>query len=232
MGQNPIPAFAYGQTPSLAPFLIKVDASGHVIPSTGAGSGLIVPAPDATANLLMSDVVGNKADAAVEVVGATASEMAYVKGILSLLLAGGASNVAVSGAAVMSNGLHVFTVAGGPVQILSLVSICETADDTTPSTAQWATVATLGATAGTISGASASLASAAAGEILILQGNTLAAALLLESTGVGITAIPGSIVVQPGTVNLTIAAGSTTGTWKHFLRYAPLAPGAAVTAAF
>lgn len=181
MSQNPIPAYAYGQNPSLSPKLIQVDASGYIIPTPGPNI---------------------------------------------------AEGIAVSGAAVMSTGLNVFNVAGGPIAVLGLVSICETANDTTASTAQWATLSTLGAVAGTISGASASLASAAAGEILILQGNTLAAALLLEATGVGITAVPGSIVVQAGAINLTIGVGSTVGTWKHFLRYRPLAPGATVTPAF
>lgn len=137
-----------------------------------------------------------------------------------------------SGAAVMSNALNVFNVAGGPIAIVSLVSVCQTADDATASTAQWATVSTLGALAGTISGASASLASAVIGTLLILQGTTLATALLIEPTGVGITAIPGSIIVPAGALNLTIAVGSTTGTWKHYLRYRPLGAGAVVTAAF
>ena len=143
-----------------------------------------------------------------------------------------ADAVVVSGAAVMSNGLNVFNVAGGPIQILSLTSICQTANDATASTAQWATLTTLGALAGTISGASASLASDAIGEMLVLQGTALGTALLLEATGVGITAVPGSIVVPAGAINLTIGVGSTTGTWKHYMRYRPLAVGAAVAAAF
>jgi hypothetical protein len=142
------------------------------------------------------------------------------------------TGIANTGAAVMSNALNVFNVVGGPIVIRSLVSVCVTANNSTASTAQWATVATLGATAGTISGASASLASAAAGEILVLQGTALTTALLLESTGVGITANPASIVVQPGQINLTIAVGSTTGTWQHYLRYDPLFPSATVNNAF
>lgn len=232
MGQNPIPAYAYGQNPSLAPKLIQVDADGYVIPSGTTDDLLAVPSADSTANAFERDVIGNKTDAEIEAVGTTASLMAYVKGLLTLTLAGGVVNAVASGAAVMTNGLNVFNVTGGPIQILSLVSLCETANNGTASTALWATVSTLGAIAGTFSGASASLASAAAGEMLVLQGTTLATALLLEATGVGITAIPGSIIVQPGAINLTIGTGSTTGTWKHFLRYAPLAPGAAVAAAF
>lgn len=143
-----------------------------------------------------------------------------------------AEKVVASGAAVMSNALNVFNIAGGPIQILSLLSICQTANDATASTAQWATLSTLGALAGTISGASASLASAAVGEMLVLQGTALNTALLLEATGVGITAVPGSIIVPAGALNLTIGGGSTIGTWKHYLGYLPLASGAVVTAAF
>jgi hypothetical protein len=177
MSQNPIPALAYGTSPTKAAVLIQTDANG--------------------------DVIGSGGDALV-----------------------------VTGAAVMSNALHVFSVIGGPIQILSLVSICQTANDSTASTAQWATLSTLGALAGTISAASASLASAAIGEMLVLQGTALNTALLLEATGVGITAVPGSIVVQAGAINLTIAVGSTTGTWKHYMRYRPIAAGATVTNAF
>lgn len=227
MPQNPIPAYAYGQNPSLNPKLIQVDASGYVIPSGTTDALLAVPAADATANAFERDVIGNKTDAAIYAVGTTKSIAAYLKGLIDL-----ADKSVVSGAAIMSTALNVFNVAGGPVQVLSLFSVCQTANDGTASTAQWATVSTLGSLAGTISGASASLASAAIGEVLSLQGTALATALLLGATGVSITAVPGSIVVQPGAINLTIGVGSTTGTWKHYLRYRPLAPGASVAAAF
>jgi len=31
-----------------------------------------------------------------------------------------------------------------------------------------------------------------------------------------------------GTIKLVIAVGSTTGTWKHYLRYKPLSPSSTV----
>jgi len=40
---------------------------------------------------------------------------------------------------------------------------------------------------------------------------------------------PGTILVPAGAIKLVIGTGSTTGTWKHFIRYAPLAPGVTVT---
>jgi hypothetical protein len=40
------------------------------------------------------------------------------------------------------------------------------------------------------------------------------------------------LVARPGIINITVAGGSTTGTWKHYLRYKPLGRGVTVTAAF
>lgn len=189
--QNPIPAYAYGQNPSLVPKLIQVDASGNVIPS-------------------------NAADVA-----------AFIASL------GGSAEIAVAtGAAVISNGLALFTVAGGPVEIVELLSIAQTANDATASTLQYQSAGTLGATTATISGASASLASATAGTSVIMQGTALATAPLVSANGANISATPGGIVVPAGSIKAVVGVGSTTGTWKHFLRYRPLAPGAVVTAAF
>lgn len=230
--QNPIPAYAYGQNPSLVPKLVQVDADGYVIPSGTTDALLAVPAPDSTANAFERDVIGNKTDAPAGSVGATASLMAYVKELLTLQLAGGVTNAVATGAAVISNGLALFTVTGGPIQVLSLVSICQTANDATASTLQYESTGTLGATTQTISGASAALTSAAAGESVVLQGTALSTAPVLNANAAGIQAVPGSIIVPVGSIKAVVGVGSTTGTWKHFLRYAPLAPGAVVAAAF
>lgn len=45
-----------------------------------------VPTANSTANALMQDVAGNKLDTAVQSVGTIASTMAYVKGLLSIVL--------------------------------------------------------------------------------------------------------------------------------------------------
>jgi hypothetical protein len=191
MPQNPIPAFAYGQTPSLAPHLIQTDASGNVITSTSAAG---------TASLL---VLTNSAEQAV-----------------------------VTTAAIISNGLALFTVAGGPIEIVELLSIAQTANDATASTLQYQSAGTLGTTTQTISGASASLASVTAGTSVVLQGTALSTAPVVNANGAGISAVPGSIVAPAGSIKAVVGVGSTTGTWKHYLRYRPLAPGAVVTAAF
>lgn len=188
MGQNPIPAFAYGQSPSLAPKLIQVNSSGNVIDSNAVA--------------------------------------------VAALIASGETAVASLTAAIISNGLVLFTVAGGPVEIVELLSICQTADDTTASTLQYQSTGTLGATTQTISGASASLASAAIGTSVILQGTALSTAPVVNANGAGISAVPGSIIVPAGSLKAVVGVGSTTGTWKHYVRYRPLAPGATVVAAF
>lgn len=217
-------------------------------------AGQAVPAPDSTANVLERDVIGNKTDAVLTAVGTTKSLAAYVKTLLQNLgfladaavyFPGSASiqayikgnadlqeNVAVSGAAVMSNNLVVFNIAGGPLEILALESICQTANDATASTLQWTATGTLGATSATITGATATLANAVIGTNVAAQLTALATAPVINANGVNILATPGGIVIPAGTLKLTIGVGSTTGTWKHYLRYRPLATGVSVTAAF
>ena len=43
--------------------------------------------------------------------------------------------------------------------------------------------------------------------------------------------VTNTILVNAGVLELVIAVGSTTGTWKHFLRYAPLGEDVYVSAA-
>lgn len=186
--QNPMPAYAYGQNPSLKPKLIQVDADGYVL--------------------------------------LAASQLAN----LTALVASAPATVA-TGAAVITNGLSLFTITGGPVQILGLLSICQTANDATASTLQYQSTSTLGALTQTISGASASLANAAIGTSVVFQGTALATAPLVNANAANIVA-NGLVTVPAGALKAVVGVGSTTGTWKHFLRYAPLAPGAAVVAAF
>lgn len=132
----------------------------------------------------------------------------------------------VKAAATMVNGQTVFTIAGGPILIEELLSECITANDTTASTMQWQSVPTVGSAA-TISGATASLASATAGTTIRLSPTALttAPAIVTAANG-GVqlgTNVANRVTVQPGTLKLVIGVGSTTGTWKHYLRYRPLA---------
>jgi hypothetical protein len=132
-------------------------------------------------------------------------------------------------AAVMVNGNDIFTITGGPIEILALGAICESANDGTASTLQYRADGTAGS-ATTITGASASLASAAAGTIVAAVPGTLATAPAVYANGVGINGTVG-IIVPAGIIEIVIGVGSTTGTWKQFMRYRPLVTGVQVNAA-
>jgi hypothetical protein len=133
--------------------------------------------------------------------------------------------------AVMVNANTVFTITGGPIQILELLSVCVTANDATASTLQWQSNPTVG-TATTITGATATLASATAGTTVLIQPTALSTApVIVTAAGGGLhlgLVAQNHIIVKEGTLKIVIAIGSTTGTWKHYLRYRPLSPGATV----
>ena len=127
------------------------------------------------------------------------------------------------------NATTIFTIAGGPIEILSLVARCVTGNDATASTLQWSADPTDGAAA-TFSAASASLAALSAGAMVVLQGTTLATAPIVNTTGVGLgQQVTNGIVVGAGIITTTIGVGSTTGTWQHHLRYRPLSRGVTVS---
>ena len=134
----------------------------------------------------------------------------------------------------MVNGDTIFTVAGGPIAILFLQSVCITVNDTTASTLQYRSVPTVG-TAATISGATSSLAAAGtgAGATVTLNATALTTAPdIVASTAGGVALganVANNIIVQAGTIKIVIAVGSTTGTWKHYISYVPLAPGVTVS---
>lgn len=186
-------------------------------------SNQAVPSADSTANALERDVVGNKTDAAVYVPGTTNSLAAYAKGTANLQ-----ERVAFKSAAAMTNGQTLFTIAGGPIQILALASVCVTNNDATASTLQYSVTPTSGS-AQTISGASASLANATAGASVTLAGTALSTAALYNSNGPNLIANPGTIFAPAGTITAVVGVGSTTGTWAHYIRYKPLAVGVTVS---
>jgi len=136
-----------------------------------------------------------------------------------------------SATTTMVNGATVFTISGGPIQIIDILSICVTANDVTASTLQWQSVPTVGSAA-TISGASATLASATAGTTVRLAPTALSTAPVIvaaSSGGVQLgTNVANFIDVKDGTLKLVIGVGSTTGTWTHIMRYKPLSPNSTV----
>lgn len=141
------------------------------------------------------------------------------------------NNSASKAAATMVNSQTIFTISGGPIEIIGLLSECVTANDVTASTLQYQSVPTVGS-ATTISGATTTLASIAAGATIRLAPTALSTApviALAAAGGVQLgTNVANLITVQPGTINLVIGTGSTTGTWKHYISYIPLAPGVTV----
>lgn len=137
---------------------------------------------------------------------------------------------AVTTAAVMSNGQVIFNVTGD-IDVLNLQSECITPNGAALTTVQYNATPLVGAPA-SISGVSASLANAAAGNLLAIDGTALATAPNLYASGVGLAQTQRGILVPSGTLNLIVAVGPTTGTWRHYLRYRPMEPGASVTPAF
>lgn len=137
-------------------------------------------------------------------------------------------------AKVMVNGDTIFTIKNGPILIQELLSVCQTPNDATASTLQYKSNPNGGATAVTISGASASLANAASRACVRLHPTALttAPAVIAASAGgasLGLN-VGNRVIVQDGTISIVIGVGSTTGKWKHYLRYRPLGPNVTVTA--
>ena len=130
--------------------------------------------------------------------------------------------------AVITSGGTIFTIAGGPIEILSLVARCVSANGVGAQTLQWSADPTDGAAA-TFSGASADVASVAAGAMVVLIGTTLATAPGVATTGVTLgQQVTNGIVVGAGIITTTYTGGPSTGTWQHHLRYRPLSRGVTV----
>lgn len=138
-----------------------------------------------------------------------------------------------TGAALLVTGTTVFTIAGGPIHIFSLLSICMVGSDSTAATLQWSADGTVGA-ATVFTAASASRANQAAGDMIICNFTALSTAPDLVTAGVGLgPVLTRGVIVPAGIITSTIGSGpTTTGTYKHYLRYRPLATGVTVTAAF
>ena len=130
-----------------------------------------------------------------------------------------------------------FTVAGGGIEILNLGMQCVTPNGAGQATTiQWAFDGTNGS-ATTITGASATLASLAAGDLVFADLTILTTQPIIMSTGV--SASLGPTVTQrliytngPGILTMVVGTATSTGTWNQFMRYRPLNRGVTVTAAF
>lgn len=139
-----------------------------------------------------------------------------------------AERAVVSGAALLVTGTTVFAVAGGPIFISELLSICQVGGDSTAATLKWTANST------DFTGASSSRANQAVGDAIICNFTATSTAPDLVAAGVGLGSVKTrGIIVPAGTIKTTVGSGpTTTGTYKHYLRFKPLAPGVTVTAAF
>lgn len=141
-------------------------------------------------------------------------------------------SIATATAATMVNGTDIFNISGGPIVITELISYCITANDATASTLQWQADGTVGA-ATAITAASATLASAIAGTAVAMLFTATSTAPSIYTAGVGISraaTTAAGMLVPAGIIEMVIGVGSTTGTWRHYMRYRPLARGITVTA--
>lgn len=231
-----------------------------------SSSQAVATAADSTNNATIADAVGNKSDATIQAISTTKSLMAYMKGAINALVASGgvaafpssaapANAVSIAAAIreiydqsekvistitaqVLTLGTNTaFTVAGGGIEILNLGAQCVTPNGAGQATTlQWAFDGTNGS-ATTITGASGTLASLAAGDLVFADLTLLTTTPIIMSTG--ISASLGPTVTQrlvytngPGILTMVVGTATSTGTWNQFMRYRPLNRGVTVTAAF
>lgn len=121
-------------------------------------------------------------------------------------------------ASVLTNGMTLFTITGGPIVVRQLILTCVTANDATASTVQFQAVTSQAST--TFSGASASLARAAAGTMIVFSPGNLTTAPTV-TTNSAVAGASNAIVVEEGEIRLVVGVGSTTGTWKAVMTYLP-----------
>jgi len=130
---------------------------------------------------------------------------------------------------MLSSGATLFTIANGPVAIISMQAVCQSENSGgAATTLQWRNAPTVG-TANTFTGASATLASAVAGSTVSLDGTALTTAPTVLLTGGAQLSAIREIIVQAGTITSTVANGPSTASYIHYLRYRPLTPTAVVS---
>jgi len=139
----------------------------------------------------------------------------------------GVEPIAVTSTKVLTNGDILFNVYGD-IQIVSLVSECISTGVAAASTLQYQSAPSVGAAA-TFSGASASMISCVAGSSIQLADGMTTAPVIEVSGANNAGTYPLAAWCPKGTIKAVVGTGPTTGTWKHYIRYKPLEPGAYVT---
>src|SRR5688572_14914043 len=110
----------------------------------------------------------------------------------------------------------VFTITGGAIHIFNLMSEQIAANAASPaSTLQWSADPTVGS-AVTFTGATATLASAAAGTLVICNLTALTTAPDIVANGVALgPVLARGVIIPAGIITTTVGVGSTTGTYLH-----------------
>lgn len=206
-------------TVSLAEVIRQLYAA---LEGTAAGQNGVATWPTAAAyanNVSIAEVLGYVQDGVRRGTGTTLPA--------NTSLADYAEAVATTAAAVIASGTAtIFTIAGGPIEVQTLMSVCVTNNDGTATTLKYTADPTDGA-ATDLSIASASLASATAGTTSLVTG-TFANAPTISANGT-VAAGTTKFIVPAGVIQAITTVGATTGTWTHHLRYKPLAKGVTVT---
>ena len=139
-------------------------------------------------------------------------------------------HISVTSRKAMVNGDILFNVKGD-VQILALRSECYTANGTTASRVTYVANSALDGSHD-ISGKCASLARATVGTTIVCDNTTLTSVPTVSVSGIALNMDSRGITIPRGTLSITVDGGSTTGLWRHYIRYEPLEPGSWIENAF
>jgi len=134
--------------------------------------------------------------------------------------------------AVMATNTTLFRTTGD-ILVFAILAECYSANNATASTFQYSVTNNSTATSQTMTGASASLASAPIGTCVIAQLGALAnAPTVTTASGVGVFPWGAVRISGNSSITITVGIGSTTGTWRHYIHFQQLEDGASVVAAF
>jgi hypothetical protein len=139
-------------------------------------------------------------------------------------------HIATTNTGIISDGLIIFDV-HGDCQILSLCSECYVANDGTGTRVKYTMQSALDGTTD-ITGASATLANATVGTTVICDNTTLSSAPNVAVSGISLNMDSRGIRVPRGYLKLTVTGGSSTGLWRHYIRYEPLEVNAYISPRF
>lgn len=137
--------------------------------------------------------------------------------------------VASKDAGIISNGMSLFTVTGGPVLLKQIIGVCVTDNNATATTVQFTHTPVVGV-AVNLSIASGSIANKVAGDLIILPAQAFTSAPTVGGTVAANAADSNVVMLTEGTISTTVAVGPTTGTWRWYFRYFPLTTGSTVSA--